>query len=463
MTALASGWNHPGAGITAGRRRPPLGRDVTIAIVGAGARGRAYADLMAATGSARIVAVADPSRSAVAAVAGPHGLAPSATFPSWRDLADAPRLADAAVVSVPDREHAGAAEALMDLGYDVLLEKPIATTEEDCVGLADCAARNDVFLAVCHVLRYTAQVRALLDVVASGRIGDVVGVQHLEPVGYWHFAHSFVRGNWRNTAESSFFLLAKACHDVDLVTAIVGRPVSRVSSFGSLSHFRAESRPAGAADRCLDCSIEPTCPYSAVRLYRAGLHGDRRKAYFTAVAAGVPIDELTEEAVTRALREGDYGRCVYASDNDVVDHQVVSLEFDGGATASITVTAFTPMGLRRTVVFGTRGQVTSDGERLVVDDFLTESSQTIEVASTNPLASGESSESSLPGSRSGRPDGSAAAGHGGGDAALVGAFIRALTTGDTSVVPTTVAESLAGHRVTFAAERARLSGQVVSL
>lgn len=424
------------------RMTAPLDRPVQLAVVGAGARGRAYADLAAHTGNAVITAVADPVPESRLALGSRHAVPPDRQLADWRELATLPRLADAVLVATPDRDHVAAAEALMAAGYDVLLEKPMATSGADCDRLVAAADRAGVFLVLCHVLRYTPYVRALLEVVRSGRIGEVACVQHLEPVGYWHFAHSYVRGNWRNTEESSFLLLAKACHDIDLVTALVGRPVTKVSSFGSLLHFRPDRRPAGAADRCVDCPLEDACAYSAVRLYRAGLAGDERKRYFTEVMAG----SMTADAVERALRNGPYGRCVYAGGNDAVDHQVVAMEFDSGATATLTVSAFTPVERRRTTVFGTRGQISGNGRRLEVYDFRTETTQVLEPAADHETA-----------------DGSAAGGHDGGDRGLVTAFVAALHRGQAGLVTTTASESLTGHRVVFAAERARRQGDVVTL
>jgi predicted dehydrogenase len=294
-----------------------------------------------------------------------------------------------------------------------------------------------VLFAVCHVMRYRPYTRLVKQLVDDGRIGEVVSVQHLEPVGHWHYAHSYVRGNWRRTDEASFMLLAKSGHDIDWLRHIVGRPIERVSSFGSLRHFTAENAPAGSADRCLDCGVEPTCPYSAPRLYLGMVRAGR-----TRWPVSVLADEATEESVTRALREGPYGRCVYRCDNDVVDHQVVAMEFAGGTTATFTMTAFTPHTDRRTQIFGTRGFLDGDGLRVRLHDFVTETTETLETLA----APNEGTDTE--------------AGHGGGDAGLVTAFTKAVETGDASHILSGPAESLESHLAVFAAERARLSGTV---
>jgi predicted dehydrogenase len=412
---------------------------VTLAVVGAGARGRAYAGQAANhPEDVRVVAVAEPRDDYREHFAGAFDIPADRAFRTWEDLADRPQLADAVIVATPDALHVEPAVALAERGYAVLLEKPMAPTEDGCRRVVEAAERTGVLLAVGHVLRYTPYTRALKQVLGEGRIGEVVSVQHLEPVGYWHQAHSYVRGNWRNEATSTFMLLAKSCHDLDWIRHLVGRPCTRVSSFGSLSHFRASERPVGAADRCLDCGVEPSCPYSAVRFYRRAL-ADPRHRYWVQVIT----PDVSEAGVYRALREGPYGRCVYACDNDVVDHQVVNLEFEGGATAGFTMTAFTPVVDRLTRLFGTHGHVEGDGHHLRVFDFLTERWETIDT----------------------RPPGGegAAGGHMGGDAGLMRAFIDAVARGDPSAVETQPREILESHLIAFAAERARREGRVVTL
>ena len=263
-------------------------------------------------------------------------------YADWREVVARPRFADAVIIATQDPLHAEPAIAFADLGYHILLEKPMAPNAADCRRIAAAAQANGVMFAVCHVLRYTTYTKKVKEIVTSGRLGEIVSLQHLEPVGFWHQAHSFVRGNWRSEHESSFMLLAKSCHDLDWIRHIMGKRCTQVSSFGSLLHFRAENRPVGAADRCLECAVETTCPYSAPRIYLGRVrHGE------TGWPVNVLTPDLTEAGVTEALRSGPYGRCVYACDNDVVDHQVVNMQFEDGATASFTMTAFTRQRDRR--------------------------------------------------------------------------------------------------------------------
>ena len=331
-------------------------------------------------------------------------------------------------------------EAAAALGYHLLLEKPIGPDEAGCRRIVAAAERHGVMLGVCHVLRYTAYTQALKAVLDAGTIGEIVSVEHLEPVGYWHQAHSFVRGHWRNETQSSPMLLAKSCHDLDWLRYVVGRPCERVSSFGSLKHFRREAQPAGASDRCVTCpsEVETRCPYSATRFYLG-----RLEAGDTGWPVNVITSNFTEAGVIKALEAGPYGRCVYASDNDVVDHQVVNFEFQGGVTASFTMTAFTRARGRETRIFGTRGELYGDSQHLSVFDFLTNETTAIDT----DVAS----------------DGSIRSGHGGGDDGLMAAFVRAVAQGDPSLILSGPQETLESHLMVFAAERSRRDGQMVSL
>ncbi|HEY0543547.1 MAG TPA: Gfo/Idh/MocA family oxidoreductase [Actinoallomurus sp.] len=411
---------------------------VTLALTGAGIRGRDYAHRAALEGHARLVAVAEPVESRRAAVAAEHGLPPDRVFADWRELAARPRLADAVIVATQDTQHLEPAVAFADRGYHLLLEKPMAPTEAGSEAIAEAAERAGVMLAVCHVMRYSAYTRALKDLLDRGRIGDVISVQHLEPIGWWHFAHSYVRGNWRSERLSSPMLLAKCCHDIDWLGHIIGRRARRVSSFGGLSHFRPENRPPGAADRCLDCAVEPDCPYSAPRIYLGFADDpDRRQWPLSALTA-----DPSPDGVREALRHGPYGRCVYAGDNDAADQQVVTIEYEGGVTASLTATAFTPKGSRKTRVFGSRGSIEGDGHRLTIDDFVTGRRETVETGDDAAVLDGD---------------------HGDADQALVDAFVAAVAAGDPARLLTDARASLESHRLVWAAERARRTGTVVTL
>ena len=412
---------------------------VRLVVLGAGSRGSTYASYARLhPEQLQIVGVAEPRRYYRERMADDYDLPSDNVVEDWKELAARPRLADGVVIATQDAMHADPAEAFADLGYHILLEKPMAPNAADCVRILEATRRNGVLLAVCHGMRYTDYTRKLKEIVDSGRIGSIASIQHLEPVGYWHQAHSFVRGNWRNEAESSPMLLAKSCHDLDWLRYIMGQPCVQVSSFGSLKHFRPEEAPEGAGDRCLDCPVEPVCPYSAVKIYLG-----RVRAGNTGWPVNVLTPDVTVEGVTEALRTGPYGRCVYKCDNDVVDHQVVSLLFANGATASFTMTAFTSHRNRETRIFGTRGEIYGDGSTIRVLDFLTD--QTATIATERPET------------------GEVMAGHGGADYLIMRSFVTALATGDQSQILSGPEESLETHLMVFAAEASRHERRVVDV
>ena len=414
---------------------------VRLIVVGAGSRGGVYAAWARAHPDAvQIVAVAEPRAIHREKIARDHGVPADAVVTDWRELSSKPRFADGVVIATPDALHAEPAIAFAALGYHVLLEKPMAPNPGDCRRIVAAVEQHGVMLAVGHVLRYTRYTERIKEIIEAGRIGEIVSLAHLEPVGYWHQAHSFVRGSWRNAAGSAPMLLSKSSHDLDWIRYVLDEPCVQVSSFGGLRHFHAAARPVGAADRCLDCAVEASCPYSAVKIYLGRVRSGQ---------TGWPVDvltsDLTEAGVTEALRTGPYGRCVYACDNDVVDHQVVAMRFASGATATFTMTGFTQQRDRETQIFGTRGELYGDGSTIEVHDFVTDQTETIRT------------ELVLDGTEH------AAAGHGGGDARLMERFVAAIATGDSTQILSGPAESLESHLMVFAAERARRDGQVVDV
>lgn len=420
-------------GIGAGGVRVPCGDmplPVTLAVVGAGSRGAAYARWAARhPDRARVVAVAEPHPARRDRLADEHRLPCDGVFDDWRAMvADGRRLADAVLIGTPDREHVEPAAAFAAAGYDILLEPPMAHSEAGCRRLVAAVERAGVLFAVGRPLRHGAYTDAVREIVADGRLGDVLSVQHLAPAGFRQQAHAFVRGPGGRADRASGLLLARSGHDLDWLTHVLGEAPVRVSSFGRLSHFTPAHRPAGAADRCLDCAVEPDCPYSAKRFYFnllvQGEHGWPLDAV---------VEEPTAEALGAALRHGPYGRCVYDGDNDVLDHQVVSMEFGSGVTGTLTVTGGSVSGARRTRIFGSHAELSGDGDTIRLHDFLT--------GATSVLRPAERSAA--------RP---------GGHGAVLDAFVRAVAGIDPP--DTGPRDALASHLAVFAAERARQRGTV---
>jgi predicted dehydrogenase len=411
---------------------------VKIIICGAGNRGTGHANnAIEHSDNAEIVGVADPREFHREELAKKHNIPQENIFKDWSEMAQRDRFADAVVVSTQDNMHVEPTEAFAEKGYHILLEKPLAPTEEECERVTNAIKKAGVIFGVCHVLRYTNYSKKVKEIIDSGALGEIVSIRHLEPVCYWHQAHSYVRGNWRNEKESSFMLLAKSCHDIDLLHYFMQDECTAVSSFGSLKHFKAENKPEGASDRCIDCKVADDCPYSAERFYMG-----RFKNGHTTWPIDVIDPDPTEESLTNALKNGPYGRCVYNCDNDVVDNQVVNMEFAGGQTVSFTMTAFTDSSGRQTQIFGTRGQLTGDSVTIKVFDFMTEKTTEYDTSSGSGHITG---------------------GHGGGDYNLISDFIEAVAHNDQSKLLSGPDETLASHKIVFAAEKSRKEGRVIKL
>ena len=401
-----------------------MARKIKALVLGAGYRGRAYADYAVAhPDQLEIVGVADPEQAEV--------IPAKRYWKDWREcLAEKPE-ADIVMITMPDALHHDPAIMALEAGYHLLLEKPISPTEQECREVIDCALRARRLVIIGHVLRHTAyfaHIKALID---SGELGEVVSIAHQESAGFWKVAHSYVRGNWANSKKSSPIILAKCSHDLDLfVWWMGGRKCKKVSSFGSIKLFRKEMMPKGAASRCVDCppAIEKRCVWSARNMY---VEHDELKYLFA---------DRSDAAMERLIEETEYGKCVYASDNDVPDHQTVTMEFDGGATVSHVMTGFTRQNVRTTRIALTRGEIIGDGENLDVTRF-----------DGNSVETGVPTNYRLPNPSR----------HGGGDFNLVAEMIRILRRDDADEIRETTVEALQSHLICFAAEKSRHNGGAV--
>ena len=407
--------------------------NLTFMLLGAGSRGTMFAEILAedyAPGT--LVAVAEPNPERRAKIAALHNIPVDKQFETWDQALAQPKLCDVVINTTMDRHHIGSAVAAFELGYHMLLEKPMASSLADCEAIAAAGRKAGTIASVCHSLRYNDVYSAVREVLRSGRIGDIVSVDQLEAVEHIHQSHSFVRGNWSNEGRSAFMLLAKSCHDIDILFDMVHDECVRVNSFGSLTFFRKENAPAGAPLRCLDgCPAEPDCPYHAWKVY-----GNPEKGWGRSVGL-----TMSGDALRQALQDGPYGKCVFQTDNDVVDHQVVSMEFAKGQTVTFTMTAFTPFGGRRIRVHGTKGYLEAETESRIVQihEFWGEKRhETVEV----PAREG---------------------GHGGADPLVMRTLIEAIETDNPSLVTTNLENSLMSHRIVFASERSRREGRVVQL
>ncbi|KZT65989.1 NAD(P)-binding protein [Daedalea quercina L-15889] len=419
---------------------------VTVAIVGCGNRGKAYsAYAIAEPTKCKVVAIAEPRPKTRKLMAEAHLVDKTLVFESWQDLLKASeetvntvgkRLADAVIIAVQDRMHLEVTLAFAEQGYHILCEKPMATSIEDCIKMEAAVKKANIIFGMGHVLRYSPYNKAVSEIVLSGELGQLVNVVHVEPIGFFHYAHSYVRGNWSKEEECSFSLMTKSCHDIDLLCHWLspGTP-KRVSSFGSLLHFRKESKPkeAGEAKRCFDCAYERTCPYSAKKIYLEPVSKGNIGWPVATIVDGIP----DIENVTSALRHGSYGRCVYEHDNNVCDNQVVNLEFSNGATVSFTMIAQTErICERQSRLHFSHGEIIGDMNTFTVTDF-----RTGKTTHHAPKSEGGN--------------------HGGGDIGLIRTFVEAVRTGQQELLGTNVSEVLKSHLTVFAAEQSRRDGMVV--
>ena len=413
------------------------GKIVRIAIAGVGSRGKnAYGlELLNMKDRAKVVAVADidPERLALAGDA--HGVPDEMRFPSAEAMLAMPRLADAMLVCTQDRQHVPHAVAALKKGYDVMMEKPISPKLEDLQEITKVARENGRRVVVCHVLRYTPFFQTIKKTIDSGVLGEIVSIQALENVRYWHQAHSFVRGNWRREEDTSPMILAKCCHDLDYLVWLCGRKCERVSSYGSLMYFKESNAPEGAALRCTQgCKAKDGCPYDAEKIYLTNKD--------TGILCGNvewPIDVLaenpTEEKIRHAIETGPYGRCVFHCDNDVVDHQIVNMQMEGGASLSLTMSAFTSIGGRTIKVMGTLGDLWGDmHENRIRIGIFGKEPQVIDLGKEEKDF----------------------AGHGGGDRLLMEQFVDLLQGKEPDGTVTTLETSVESHLVALAAEKSRL-------
>ncbi len=408
-----------------------MNRPLEIAILGAGGRGAGFAtNLNNLPHMAKVVAVAEPRPAYRERMAREFNLAPEMVFENWQAFVARGKICDAVVVATMDRDHVEPAVRCSDLGYHMLLEKPMAVTLEDCRAIAQAQERNGTITCVCHSLRYHKGFAKLKEIAASGRLGRLISLDQLEQVAWWHQAHSFVRGNWGNESRSTFMLLAKSCHDIDYIAYLLGQPCRSVSSFGALTFFRRDNAPEGSGERCVACAIEPECPYSAIRHY---VHANRE-----GWPAAVVSPDHSQEAHYAAIVDGPYGKCVWKTDNDVVDHQVVIMEFEQEITATFTMTAFTQRGGRKVRLHGTKAEASFDEGRIEIREFATNNVETIEL--------GEES-----------------GGHGGGDSRVILSWLRAMHSNDPSLVVSDVHESLRTHSIVFAAELARRERRTIDM
>ena len=413
-----------------------LAKPVTVMIIGAGSRGRTYARYAEKfPQSMKVVGVADLNPNRRKAMAKKHNIPAENQFGHFNDALSKAKLADAVVIATPDNLHYEPCMKALELGYDVLLEKPVAPTEKECRAILKQAHKYNRIVAVCHVLRYAPYFVALKQVLESGAIGDIVNIQHFEPIRYAHMAHSYVRGNWPLSTKTTPIILAKSCHDLDILRWLIDKPCETIAAEGSLHLFRPENAPKGAPERCTDgCPHEAECPYSAIDIY------ERRKQHLGAF----DLPRKDPALIREKLKTTNYGRCVFRCENDQCDHYVAIMKFQDGVTASFSMDAFTPWGGRRTRIMGTKGFIEGDMTTFTFYDFRT-GHKSVWDQKVSEVAEYKGS------------------GHGGGDHLLVRDFVRAVSAQDEKLLSSTIDVSIESHVMGFMAEKSRKSMKKVKI
>jgi len=406
-----------------------------LALIGAGQRGMIYAEYAFFKKGVEIVAVVEPHKERREIAADKFHIAKENVFENVEAFFEKNISCDAVIIASMDKDHYKQAVQALKQGYDLLLEKPISPNIAECMEIWQTAKKNKRKVIVCHVLRYTNFFSEIKKIIDSGELGKVIAIQHNENVGNFHIAHSFVRGNWRNSEESSPIIMQKSCHDMDILTWLVDSEAKRIASFGSLAHFKEENAPEGSTDRCTTCPIGEECHYNAYRAYLP-------------VRGGWPASLLgsdqSEEGIRKALETSPYGRCVYHCDNNVCDHQVTLIEFKNGVHASFVLSGFTNHMNRTLKIMCEYGEIRAEDEGSI-----------IEVTKFNANAVEQTEQRVIRAELVGGA-------HGGGDVLLMEDFLAELQN-NSEDSKTAIDRSIESHVMAFAAEEARVTGKVVDI
>ncbi len=431
-------------------------RPITAIIVGAGHRAFVYSELAKTNPEMlKIVGVADPNPIRRKKAMDYFGFGEDMCFENAEELASKGRLADTVINGTMDEQHLQTATVLLDAGYDMLLEKPFATNEDEMWQIVECAKKNNAKVMICHVLRYTPFYYSIKERIANGEIGEIINIQTNEHVSYHHLSTSYVRGKWANSKKChTSMLLAKCCHDLDIMMWMMAdtKP-KRISSFGGKFQFKPENAPKGAGTICMkDCPLVDTCVYSTKRLYID--HPDRWAFYVWDALEGKENITLDDKI---ALMQSDspYARCIYKCDNDVVDHQSVMVNFENGATGTHNMVGGSAEPRRSIHIIGTKGEIFGNFE---------ESKFTVLKINPSPDAHNEECDVEEVDLRVTGDMVGAYGGHGGGDERLAEDFVKYIRGEAPSLACTSIFDSVAGHLSVYRADKSRENdGQVQNI
>lgn len=405
---------------------------IKVAIIGFGSRGQMFGNLIREDENAELVAVAEVVK-ASRELALELGVKQEMLFDSADVFFAQGKLCDAVFICTQDAQHVDMALKAMERGYDICLEKPAAVTMEDCVKIRDTANRLGRKVMLTHVLRYAPFYQQVKRWIDDGTLGEVVTINQTENIAYWHFSLSYVRGPWRKMEESSPTIIAKCCHDLDILNWLIPSKCTSVSSYGNLFYFNKAHALEGSADYCVDCApeVKEKCLYNAYDIY------PQRMNNFVVGGTARLKDRDIYEVLDK--KEDVIGRCVFRGENDAIDNQVVNMIFENGATAHLTMCAFSERCYRYIKVHGTKGEVYGDTEEGIL--YLTEFGKPMQTINVNEMT-----------------DRSLDDGHGGGDYFLYRDFMDYISINSPSFTRTTIDDSIESHLIGFKAEESRLEG-----
>ncbi len=404
-----------------------------FALIGAGERGTIYSQYAHDVKGHEVVAVADRNPVKRQAAQKRFGIPDAMCFSEGRELIESRPEIDALIIASLDKEHYRHTMDALEQGWNILLEKPISPDARECLAIRDKAEEMGCAITVCHVLRYAPFFVKLKEILSSGTLGKIVAIEHTENIGNFHMAHSFVRGNFRNSTETSPMIMQKSCHDMDILLWLTESSAKSIASVGSISYFKESSAPEGSAARCLDCAVADTCRF------------DARKAYMPSMGdwpARMLTPDQTADGLAKAFREGPYGRCVYRCDNDVCDHQSTSIEFENGVTAAFTLCGMTNKMHRTIHVMCENAEVYGDDDtgEIRIIPFRSNNSDAFEEQIIHiEEVTGY---------------------HGGGDVGLMNDFLASLGKGRKES-RTSIGKSVESHLMACAAEESRTTGRTI--
>ena len=416
----------------------------SVAILGTGARGAdVYGRIMAKFPEKfNIVSLCDIREERLSVFGEEFGVEEKNRFTDEEEFFKEKR-ADVIIIATQDADHVRHAIKALELGYDILLEKPITDSKSECKRLLNAQKKSGKNVIVCHVLRYAPAFVKAFELIDKGEIGELVSIDALERVGYWHQAHSFVRGNWRSTKYTAPMILAKCCHDLDLLQYYAKSRCNSISSVGNLAHFAKENAPEGADVRCTSCKHIETCPYSAKKIYIDMWHADGspEDTWPYNIITQAPLDE---NKLYRAIENGPYGRCVYRCDNNVCDHMSIIMEFDNAVTATFSLHAQSSDIHRDIHILCENGEIYGDDHKgkIQVTHFIRNQAQTpvTEYYETTEYDTG----------------------HGGGDDGIMEDFTAGLSLSGTDS-RSSISRSVESHLMACAIEQARITGTVIDM